>query len=92
MRAAFVLIPVWLSAACARPDYFPPWPDRSFVSAGPQPGYAIKQVVEKLGSVTLLGYDGSICRTSPHRFAGTKVGSWISCTWTHPAIDAPEPD
>jgi hypothetical protein len=82
-----MLILIWLAAACARPDYSATWPDRFIISAGPQPGYAIKQVVEKLGSATLLGDDGSVCRTSRHRFATTDIGSWIDCTWTLPTID-----
>lgn len=90
MRTILVLIPVCLAAACARPDYSASWPDRFVVSAGPQPGYAIKRVVEKLGSGTLLGDDGTLCRTSAHRFAATKVGSWIDCNWMLPTIDAAE--
>lgn len=84
MRVAAVLIPLWLVAACARPDYSARWPDRLLVAAGPQPGYAIKRVIEKVGSATLLGDDGSICRTSAHRLAATRVGSWINCNWMAP--------
>jgi hypothetical protein len=84
MRFAVVLIPMWLVAACARPDYSAAWPDPLFITAGPQPGYGIKRVVDKVGSTTLLGDDGSICRTSVHRFVATKVGSWIDCNWTLP--------
>lgn len=90
MRTAVLLIPVCLVAACARPDYSARWPDRFILSAGPQPGYAIKRVIEKLAPATLLGDDGSICRTSADRFAATKVGSWIDCNWMLPTIDASE--
>jgi hypothetical protein len=87
MRPNLILIPVCLAAACAPPDYSVTWPDRFIISAGRQPGYAIKRVVEKLGSATLLGDDGSICRTSSHRFAATNLGSWIDCTWDLPMMD-----
>jgi hypothetical protein len=90
MRSALMLIPVCLAAACARPDYSAGWPDRFILSAGPQPGYGIKRVIEKLGSATLLGDDGSLCRTSSHRFAATRVGSWIDCTWTVSTVDDDE--
>jgi hypothetical protein len=77
-----MLIAISLMTACARPDYSAGfWPENFTISAGPQPGYAIKRVVEKMAAGTLLGEDGSICRTSTHRFAATKVGSWIDCTW-----------
>ncbi len=87
MRNALIWIPVCLIAACARPDYSAAWPDQFILSAGPQPGYAIKRVVEKLGSGTLLGDDGSLCRTSADRFAATRVGSWIDCPWTLSMVD-----
>lgn len=86
MRAA-VFPTFCLIAACARPDYSARWPDRFVLSAGPQPGYAIKQVVEKLGSPTLLGDDGSLCRDSKERFTATRVGSWINCVWSLPVIE-----
>jgi hypothetical protein len=40
-----------ISAACARPDYAETWPGRFDLSAGAQPGYAIKRVVEKLSTL-----------------------------------------
>jgi hypothetical protein len=43
-----------LSAACARPDYAETWPGRFDLSAGAQPGYAIKRVVEKQGPVAVI--------------------------------------
>ncbi len=76
--------------ACVRPDHVDTWPDRFALSAGPQLGYAIKRVVEKQGPFTLIGDDGSVCRTSRGRFAATKVGGWIACVWAVPGLDSTE--
>lgn len=73
---------------CARPDYGESWPDHSLLSAGPQPGYAIKRLVEKQPPVTLVGDDGSVCRTSRARFASTREGQWIACIWNLPTLDS----
>ena len=87
MRTAVSLLAFCLVSACARPDFAAFWPHRFdiSISAGPQPGYAIKRVIEKLGPITLLGDDGSVCRTSGERFAATQVDDWISCDWTLPS-------
>ena len=82
---------------CARPDYGESWPDHLLLLAGPQPGYAIKRLVEKQSPVTLVGDDGSVCRTSLARFASTREGQWIACIWNLPTLDSaqtaePEPD
>jgi hypothetical protein len=77
-------------AACARPNYAERWPDRFKFSAGPQPGFAIKQVVEKQAPVTLVADDGSICRTSEERFADTREGRLIACVWNLPSLDSTE--
>jgi hypothetical protein len=90
MRIVTLLIALGPVAACARPGYAERWPDRLIVSAGPQPGYAIKRVVEKQGPLTLVGDDGSVCRTSGQRLAATALGSWISCNWTLPGLDSTE--
>jgi hypothetical protein len=90
VRAVTLLIALGPVAACARPDYAQRWADGSIVSAGPQPGYAIKQVVEKQGPITLVGDDGSVCRTSLRRFADTGVDAWIACNWGLPGLDSTE--
>ena len=88
MRAPILLFTLGPIAACARPDYAQRWLSGFTISAGPQPGYAIKQVVEKRDSITLIGDDGSVCRTSGLRLAATALGSWISCNWTVPGLDS----
>jgi len=90
MRKLVMLAATCLLPTCARPDYAHTWPDRFALSAGPQPGYAIKHVVEKQGPVTLIAYDGSLCRTSRERFAATKEGAWIACVWSLPSLDSTE--
>jgi hypothetical protein len=90
MRLALILICMCLGSSCARPDHAEWWPDHVTLSGGPQPGYAIKQVIEKHEPITLVGDDGSVCRTSVERFAGTKVGRWIACEWSLPSPDSTE--
>lgn len=90
MRAVVTLTAACLVSSCARPDYAESWPDRFTVSAGPQPGYAIKRVIDKVQPVTLVGDDGSVCRTSVERFTGTDRGRWIACLWTLPSLDSTE--
>lgn len=90
MRLTALLATLGTVAACARPNYAEQWPDRFSLSAGPQPGYAIKQIVEKQAPVTLVADDGSICRTSEERFAVSKEGSWIACIWNLPSLDSTE--
>jgi hypothetical protein len=90
VRFALVLISIWLISGCARPDYAEARPDWLLLSSGPQPGYAIKRVVEKQGPVTLIGDDGSVCRTSAQRFATSRVGAWVACNWTLPSLDSTE--
>ena len=77
----------FLISACARPDYGESRPEWLLLSAGPQPGYAIKQVIEKDPPETLVGDDGSICRTSRERFARTRDKAWVACAWTLPILD-----
>jgi hypothetical protein len=84
VRRLLLLIAALLPLACARPDYVESRPEWILLSAGAQPGYAIKQVVEKDPPRTLVGDDGSICRTSEERFAKTQHGAWIACAWTLP--------
>jgi hypothetical protein len=90
MRVAVVLISICLVSGCARPDYAEQWPDRFLLTAGPQPGYAIKQVVEKQKPAILVADDGSVCRTSVQRFTDTAVGRWIGCDWMLPTLDSTE--
>jgi hypothetical protein len=87
MRVALILITAG-SLSCARPDYSEVWPDHVTLSAGPQPGYAIKRVIEKQSPATLVGDDGSFCWTSVERFAAISVGQWIACAWTLPSLDS----
>jgi hypothetical protein len=47
-------------------------------------------VIEKQAPITLVAYDGSICRTSRDRFATTKEGKWIACIWNLPSLDSTE--
>jgi hypothetical protein len=91
MRPAVTLIAFCLISSCARPDYGETWPGRFTLTAGPQLGYAIKQVVEKQTPATLLADDGSVCRTSAERFSSTAEGGWIACEWTLPrSCSAPD--
>lgn len=90
MKIYVTLAVALLISACARPDYGYVWPDRFGFSGGPQLGYAIKRVVEKQKPVTLVGDDGSVCRTSRDRFARTTRGRWIACVWKLPSLDSTE--
>jgi hypothetical protein len=90
MRAPFVLAALVL--ACARPNYAEHWPDRLELASGSLPGYAIKQIVEKVPPATLKADDGSICRTSRARFASTKLGRWVDCQWNLPDADSTRAD
>lgn len=90
MRNLIVLVTTCVVSACARPDYAQAWPDYFALSGGAQPGYAIKQVVEKQGPATLIGDDGSVCHTSKERFAATTEGRWIACIWSLPSLDSTE--
>lgn len=87
MRQLLFLIAALLPAACARPDYAESRPDWVLVTAGPQPGYAVKVVAEKDPPLTLIAEDGSLCRTSKERYKATKKGTWIACLWNLPAPD-----
>jgi hypothetical protein len=69
------------SLGCARPNYAEQGGNQVRVSGGPQPEYAIKQVVGKRKPADLVADDGSVCRTSADRFNATPVGKWISCDW-----------
>jgi hypothetical protein len=87
MRVAISLLAACAIFSCARPDYAERWPTEFRLSAGPQPAFAIKPVVEKQKPAVLVADDGSVCRTSAERFARTKVGKWISCNWALQARD-----
>ena len=90
MRVTVSLIAACLISSCARPDYAERWPDYFILSAGPQPGYAIKRVVDKEQPAVLVADDGSVCRTSIPRFKATTLGRWIACNWTLPNLDSTE--
>jgi hypothetical protein len=90
MHKLVLLAATCLLPTCARPDYADTSRDYFVLAAGAQPGYAIKRVVEKQGPVTLVGDDGSVCRTSRERFAATKEGKWIACLWSLPSLDSTE--
>jgi len=90
MHKLVLLAATCLLSTCARPDYADMGTDRIVVSSGPQPGYGIKRVVEKQSPVTLVGDDGSVCRTSRERFAATKEDRWIACLWLLPSLDSTE--
>jgi hypothetical protein len=90
MRKLILLAASCLVPGCARPDYGHTWLGGIAISAGPQPGYAIKRVVEKQSPLTLVGDDGSLCRTSRERFAVTKEGAWTACVWALPNLDSTE--
>jgi hypothetical protein len=87
MRAFTPLLVACAISCCARADYAETWPTSFQLSAGPQPGFAIKPVVEKQKPAVLVADDGSVCRTSAERFARTRVGKWISCDWALQARD-----
>jgi hypothetical protein len=88
MRSVLILLASCSVAACARPNYAEGRPEWLLLTAGPQPGYAIKPVIEKQSPITLVATDGSVCRTSAERFAGIRVGKWIACIWTLPSLDS----
>ena len=90
MRGSVILAAVCLLTACAPPYYSEAVSDRLTISAGPQIGYGIKRVIDKLPPATVVGHDGSVCRTSTARFTTTKLKSWLACTWTFPTLDAGE--
>jgi hypothetical protein len=81
LRALTPVLAACAISSCARPDYAERWPSSFQMSAGPQPGFAIKPVVDKQKPAVLVADDGSVCRTSLERFASTRVGKWISCDW-----------
>jgi hypothetical protein len=87
MRAFTPLLVACAISCCARADHAETWPTSFQLSAGPQPGFAIKPVVEKQKPAVLVADDGSVCRTSAERFARTRVGKWISCDWALQARD-----
>jgi hypothetical protein len=87
MRAFTPLLIACAISSCARPDYAETWPTSFQLSAGPQPGFAIKKVVHKQRPIFLVADDGSVCRTSVERFGSTRVGKWISCDWGLQARD-----
>lgn len=84
MRVHMILITGCLVSACVPSIYSESLSGLSNISR-PQPGYGINRVVEKERPVTLIGADGWTCRTTPGRFAATKVGSWADCNWV-PAV------
>jgi hypothetical protein len=55
---------------------------------GPQPGFGIKQVIEKQHPITLLADDGSVCRTSRERLSRAKEMTLVACVWNLPALDS----
>lgn len=90
MRKLIILAATCVVSGCARPDQGHTWLGGIAISAGPQPGYAIKRVIEKQNPLTLVGDDGSLCRTSRERFNRTKEGAWIACVWALPGLDSTE--
>lgn len=87
MRLPICFLAASFLSACARPDYGERRPDWLLLAAGPQPGYAIKRVVQKDVPLTLVADDGSVCRTSRERFRRAKEGAWIACSWNLPVLD-----
>ena len=90
MRYSVILITICLFFACSPPHYSDPGPNQITIFARPQLGYTIKRVIERLPPATLVGDDGSVCRTSAERFVTTKVNSWAACNWMLPALDSTE--
>ena len=86
MRLLLLLACCLLGSACVRPNYGESRAGHLFVTAGPQPGYAIKQVVGKERSLTLVADDGSVCRTTQDRYSSTREGAWIACLWNLPRL------
>ncbi|MFL5403487.1 MAG: hypothetical protein ACJ8BF_11790 [Gemmatimonadales bacterium] len=84
MPLRLLSIAVLVLAGCARADYGEARSGRLSMTGGPQPGYAMKRVGGKDAPATLVADDGSVCRTSSHRFAATAEGAWIACDWTLP--------
>lgn len=82
MRCLLLLAAGISIAGCARADYAEGRRHWLGLSAGAQPGWAVKQVVEKRHGTTLIGEDGSVCRTSEERAQRVEPGDWISCDWT----------
>ena len=79
-RAAIAILPAVAFAACSSPRVGAR-PGGVVVGSRTNTGWARKEVVEKRAPETLMAADASICRVSPDRFAGTKVGDVISCNW-----------
>ena len=88
MRVPLLLTSLSIVLACARPSYVESWPDRFRFMGGAQPGFGIKQVVEKQHPITLLADDGSVCRTSRERFSRTKEMALVACVWNLPTLDS----
>jgi hypothetical protein len=86
---SFGAVLVWL-IGCARPNYAESSLNALILSSGPQLGYAIKQIAEQHAPITLVAEDGSVCRTSPERFSGSRPGRWIACIWNLPNLDSLE--
>jgi hypothetical protein len=84
MRLLLLLALLAVASGCAQPNYGESRPGLMLLTAGPQPGYGIKQVVQKDSSLTLVADDGSVCRTSSARYSSTSEGSWIACLWSLP--------
>jgi hypothetical protein len=91
MRTLTPFLAACAISSCARPDYAERWPESFQLSAGPQPGFAIKPVLEKQKPAVLVADDGSVCRTSAERFTRTKVGEWITCNWAPVLEEDPAP-
>src|SRR3954464_8420175 len=88
MRVVVCLAAICLLSSCARADYGENRPDSFLLSGGPQPGYAIKQVLDKQPPADLVADDGTLCRTSTQRYRATALGKWIACLWTLPTLDS----
>jgi hypothetical protein len=88
LRAGMLGLQLSVLIGCVRPDYAEHWPARLLLSGGPQPGFAIKRIIERQAPATLVGDDGSICRTSRERFERTREGRWVACNWHLPTLDS----
>ena len=88
MRVPLLLTSLSIVLACARPSYVESWPDRFRFMGGAQPGFGIKQVIEKQRPITLVADDGSVCRTSRERYSRTKEMALVACVWNLPSMDS----
>jgi len=83
LRVSPLILAIVLTSGCStRADQVFAAPGLLTGSSGPQPGYAIKLVLDKEPPSTIFGDDGSMCRLIAQRYAEVDPGDWLACEWT----------